>query len=63
VQPGHEVLKGQRYGIICFGSRLDLYLPYDAEIDVAAGDKVKGGTSIIGRLAESGDTPSGIQTV
>jgi len=53
VQPGNQVLKGQRYGIICFGSRLDLYLPDDAEIEVAIGDKVKAGSSIIGRLAKS----------
>lgn len=53
VQPGDEVVKGQRYGIICFGSRLDVYLPADAEMEVAIGDKVKAGSSIIGRLAQS----------
>ena len=53
VQAGHEVLKGQRYGIICFGSRLDVYLPINAKIEVAIGDKVKAGSSIIGRLAKS----------
>ncbi len=53
VQPGNEVLKGQRYGIICFGSRLDVYLPVDAKIEVAIGDKVKAGSSLIGRLAKS----------
>jgi phosphatidylserine decarboxylase len=53
VQPGDEVLKGQRYGLICFGSRLDLYLPHEAKIEVAIGDKVKAGSSIIGRLAKS----------
>jgi len=63
VQSGNEVLKGQRYGIICFGSRLDLYLPDDAEIEVANGDKVKAGASIVGRLPKSADTLTGIQTV
>jgi len=53
VQAGHEVLKGQRYGIICFGSRIDLYLPIDAQIEVAIGDKVRAGSSIIGRLSKS----------
>jgi len=53
VQPGNEVLKGQRYGIICFGSRLDVYLPVDAKIEVAIGDKVKAGSSIVGRLVKS----------
>ena len=52
VQAGNEMLKGQRYGIICFGSRLDLYLPIHAKIEVEIGDKVKAGTSIIGRLAK-----------
>jgi phosphatidylserine decarboxylase len=53
VQAGQEVLKGQRYGIICFGSRLDLYLPIEIQIQVASGDKVKAGSSIIGRLSKS----------
>ena len=53
VQPGNEVLKGQRYGIICFGSRLDVYLPVDAKIEVAIGDKVRAGSSIIGRMVKS----------
>jgi len=50
VQPGDEVAKGQRYGMICFGSRLDVYVPDDVEIKVKAGDKVKAGSSIIGRF-------------
>jgi phosphatidylserine decarboxylase len=50
VQPGEEVRRGQRFGIICFGSRLDVYLPDNAHIEVAVGDKVKAGSSIIGKL-------------
>ena len=50
VQPGMELKKGQRYGLICFGSRLDVYLPDDTEITVAVGDKVKAGTSLIGQF-------------
>ncbi len=50
VQPGMDLTKGQRYGLICFGSRLDVYLPDDAEITVAVGDKVKAGTSLIGQF-------------
>jgi phosphatidylserine decarboxylase len=42
--------KGQRYGLICFGSRLDVYLPSDTEIKVAVGDKVKAGLSLIGQF-------------
>jgi phosphatidylserine decarboxylase len=36
--------------MICFGSRLDIYLPDDADLNVAVGDKVKAGTSILGYL-------------
>lgn len=53
VQPGDDMLRGQRYGIICFGSRLDVYMPSDVEIDVAVGDKVKAGSSLIGRFSQS----------
>ena len=50
IQPGMELTKGQRYGLICFGSRLDVYLPDDVDITVAVGDKVKAGTSLIGQF-------------
>jgi phosphatidylserine decarboxylase len=50
VQPGDDVRKGQRYGMICFGSRLDVYLPDDAEVKVAVGEKVRAGSSVIGRF-------------
>ena len=51
VQSGDDVYKGQRFGMICFGSRLDVYLPDDVEIKVTVGDKVKAGSSVIGRFA------------
>jgi phosphatidylserine decarboxylase len=50
VLPEEQVVRGQRFGIICFGSRLDVYLPTDSDIEVAVGDKVKAGTSILGQL-------------
>ena len=50
LQPGDHVIRGQRFGLICFGSRLDVYLPKDIKLKVAAGDKVKAGTSILGQL-------------
>jgi phosphatidylserine decarboxylase len=49
VQPGDALERGQRFGMICFGSRLDIYLPRTAEITVAVGDKVLAGSSIIGK--------------
>jgi phosphatidylserine decarboxylase len=50
VQPGDEVRRGARFGLICFGSRLDLYLPPETKAVVTPGQKVKGGTSILGYL-------------
>ena len=51
VAVGHELRRGQRFGMICFGSRLDVYLPAGAQLACAVGDKVLAGTRIIGRLA------------
>jgi phosphatidylserine decarboxylase len=45
------MVRGQRFGLICFGSRLDVYLPEDVEIKVAVGDKIKAGASIIGHFS------------
>ncbi len=47
---GDNLERGERFGLIMFGSRTDLYLPLDAEIVVKEGDKVKGGETVIGRL-------------
>lgn len=49
-QPGNIVKKGERYGLICFGSRADIFLPANSEIKVKRGDKVKGGKDIIAVL-------------
>ena len=51
VKTGDQVRRGQRYGFIRFGSRVDVYLPEDAEIRVAPGDKVSGGEDIVAVLA------------
>ena len=50
IQEGDEVVRGRRFGLICFGSRLDVYLPVDAHISVKVGDVVSAGTSLIGKL-------------
>ncbi len=49
VQPGQTLARGERLGMICFGSRVDLYLPLEAEILVKVGDRVKSGSSIVAR--------------
>ncbi len=50
VQPGDELKRGQRFGMICFGSRLDVYLPPDARAEVRIGQKVRAGMSLLGVL-------------
>jgi phosphatidylserine decarboxylase len=50
VQKGDIVSRGQRFGLICFGSRLDVFLPAEISLKVAVGDKVKAGTSVLGNL-------------
>jgi phosphatidylserine decarboxylase len=50
VSPGEAVRQGERYGLIRFGSRMDLYLPAGSPLQVSMGDRVKGGSSVIGEL-------------
>ena len=50
IQKGDIVARGQRFGLICFGSRLDVYLPPDINLKVTVGDRVKAGTSVLGNL-------------
>jgi phosphatidylserine decarboxylase len=52
IQPGDRVRRGQRFGMICFGSRLDIYLPADTRVSVAVGDKVRAGTTVLGSFPE-----------
>jgi phosphatidylserine decarboxylase len=49
-RPGDTVKAGERYGLIRFGSRVDLFLPRTAEIKVKIGDRIKGGRDIVGVL-------------
>jgi phosphatidylserine decarboxylase len=49
---GDELKKGERFGMIRFGSRTELYLPLEAEVLVKKGDHVSGGSTIIARLSE-----------
>ena len=50
---GDELKKGERFGMIRFGSRTEVYLPLDAEILVKVGDHVSGGSTVIARLPDS----------
>ena len=50
IEPGDEVVRGQRVGLIRFGSRLDVYLPLETELEVVLQDKVRAGETVLGRL-------------
>ena len=49
---GRQLARGERFGFIRFGSRVDLYLPLTATPRAAVGDKVHAATSILAELAE-----------
>ena len=48
LQPGMAVERGQRYGMIMFGSRADIYLPPTVTVRVKVGDRAYGGETVIG---------------
>lgn len=50
---GDSVEAGERFGMIRFGSRTELYLPATARVLVTVGDTVRGGSTILARLATS----------
>ncbi|MEM9920747.1 MAG: phosphatidylserine decarboxylase family protein [Bacteroidota bacterium] len=50
LEPGDEVVQGTDMGFIKFGSRVDLFLPLDADIQVSIGQKVKGNRTVIAKL-------------
>jgi len=50
VQAGDALLRGERYGFIRFGSRLDVYLPPGARVRVAIGARVRAGESVLAEL-------------
>ncbi len=54
VKVGDRLERGQRYGFIRFGSRVDVYLDEGAEVRVSPGDKVTGGVDVIAVLPEGG---------
>ncbi len=47
---GDNLVRGERYGFIRFGSRVDVYLPLDAKANVAIGDKVRASETILAYL-------------
>jgi phosphatidylserine decarboxylase len=50
VKAGDSLKRGERYGMIKFGSRLDVYMPINTNIKVTLGEMVKAGETIIGKI-------------
>ncbi|MDZ7290068.1 MAG: phosphatidylserine decarboxylase family protein [candidate division KSB1 bacterium] len=50
IREGHRVQRGERFGIIKFGSRMEIFLPLNTEIRVRLREKVRAGESIIGEI-------------
>ncbi len=53
LKAGDQVTRGQRMGLIKFGSRVDVLLPLDAQLRVKVGDRVKGGSSVLAAMPAS----------
>ncbi len=51
LEPGDTITRGRRFGLIRFGSRVDVYLPGDSQLAVSPGEKVKAGETILARLS------------
>jgi phosphatidylserine decarboxylase len=51
---GQRVERGERIGLVRFGSRVDVWVPKDAEIAVKLGDNVKGGSSVLAKWQPQG---------
>ena len=50
LQPGDEAVVGEELGMIRFGSRVDVFLPLDAEVNVKMGDKTYGKVTVLAKL-------------
>ena len=53
VSEGDTVIIGQKFGMIKFGSRVELFLPASIELTISPGDMVRGGETIIGKFNEN----------
>jgi phosphatidylserine decarboxylase len=56
-KPGDLLVRGERVGLIKFGSRTDILLPGNAEPLIQPGDRVRGGASIVARIAPADREP------
>ena len=56
-EQGGQVERGERIGLIRFGSRVDLFMPLDWSLDCAVGDKVAGGSTVLARIGDPEEAP------
>ena len=56
VKDNDQIARGSRFGFIRFGSRVDVYLPVDAQPQVSVGEKVSASSTVIASLALAGDS-------
>lgn len=63
VKPGDRVERGQRVGLIKFGSRVDVLLPAEAELKVKTGVRVRGGSSVLAVMPQNGGGSNGSTAV
>lgn len=50
IAPGDPVRAGERFGIVKFGSRMDVHVPPSIQVDARVGDKVRAGETVLGAL-------------
>jgi phosphatidylserine decarboxylase len=56
-EQGGQVERGERIGLIRFGSRVDLFMPLDWSLDCAVGDRVAGGSTVLARIGDPEEAP------
>jgi phosphatidylserine decarboxylase len=54
VREGEMLERGQRVGLMKFGSRMDVFLPMDADLRVSVGQRVVGGETVLAMLRVAG---------
>jgi phosphatidylserine decarboxylase len=57
-EQGDRVERGDRIGLIRFGSRVDLFIPLDWSLDCAVGDMVAGGSTVLARMVSPDQSPT-----
>ncbi len=62
LKEGDTVEAGQRFGIVKFGSRMDVLVPPSVDLDVEEGQTVRAGTTVLGRMPEAEDPAAESQT-